>query len=77
VAKYRNISGVDIRGPFIPGEYAEAGEVVELPDEQTDGSPLVHPTDVWEPVDRKAKAAVKAADKAADDAVKADEEVEN
>src|SRR5881394_393199 len=62
VAKYRNISGVDIRGPFIPGEYAEAGEVVELPDEQvvygadgevTERLPMIHPADVWEPVDRK------------------------
>lgn len=84
MAKYRNISGGDVRGPFIPGEYAEAGEVVDLPDEQvvygldgevTERLPLLHPPDVWEPVDKKAKAAVKAADKAADEAVKADDEV--
>lgn len=61
MAKYRNISGGDVRGPFIPGEYAEAGEVVELPDEQTDGSPLIHHPDIWEPVDKKAKQSAKAA----------------
>jgi hypothetical protein len=81
VTKYKNISGDTIRGPFIPAEYAEAGEVVDLPDEQLvywpDGEvietiPLIHPEDIWEPV-KKTKAA-KAAD---DEPAKADGEAQS
>lgn len=70
MAKYRNISGNTVRGPFIPGDYAEAGEVVDLPDEQvvygpdgevTERLPLIHSPDIWEPADKKLKPAVKAA----------------
>ena len=73
MAKYKNISGVTVRGPFIPGEYAEPGEVVDLPDEQTvtgengevaETLPLIHSEDIWEPVKKPAKPA------------KADDEVE-
>lgn len=69
MAKYKNISGIAVRGPFIPGDYAEPGEVVDLPDEQVvtvDGKeverlPLIHSSDVWEPV-KQSKPAAKAAD---------------
>jgi hypothetical protein len=65
VTKYENISGVTVRGPFIPGDYAEPGEVVDLPDEQTvygpggeilETLPLIHSEDIWKPAKRsKAK----------------------
>lgn len=53
----RNASGVPLAGPFLPHEVAP-DEVVDLPDEQADGSPLLWSDELW-PVVESAKKAEK------------------
>ena len=53
MARYRNISGQTIRSDFTPDQYVEAGEIVDVPEEQADGSPLLWHPDIWEPLDKK------------------------
>lgn len=48
----RNASGVPLAGPFLPHEVAP-DEVVDLPDEQADGSPLLWSDELWPVVSAK------------------------
>ena len=53
MSKYRNISGgdLDISIPGVAQVFVADGEVIDIPEFQPDGvSPIVVPTDKWEPV---------------------------
>ena len=59
MSKYKNISGgaLDVRVPGFEC-YAEAGDVIDIPDFQPDGtSPIIVPPDKWEPVKATKKSA--------------------
>ena len=57
MSKVRNISGGPRYVPLLDREVAD-GEVVDVPDVQSDGeSPIVWPERVWEPVQDKKAAA--------------------
>ena len=49
MSKVRNISGGDLDVPLLD-RVVEADEVVEVPDTQPDGSPIIWPDNRWEPV---------------------------
>jgi hypothetical protein len=57
MSRVKNISGGALDVPLLD-RIVEDGEVVEVPDAQPDGSPVVWPPNRWEPVtDTTAKAA--------------------
>lgn len=57
----KNVSGGELDVPFLD-RMVEDGEVVEVPDAQPDGSPIVWPSNRWEPAsDPNAKTSKKAA----------------
>ena len=62
MSKVKNISGGALDVPLLD-RIVEADEVVEVPDSQPDGSPIVWPPNRWEPV-ADAKPAAKASGKA-------------
>jgi hypothetical protein len=47
----KNISGSDLRAPFLPEPCVTAGEVVEVQDVQDGGSALYWNPEMWQPVD--------------------------
>ena len=49
MSKVRNISGGPLDVPLLD-RVVEADEVVEVPDAQPDGSPIVWPPNRWQPV---------------------------
>ena len=49
MSKVRNISGGPRYVPLLDREVA-GGEVVDVPDAQPDGSPIIWPEATWEPV---------------------------
>jgi hypothetical protein len=51
--KVKNISGADLTCEWVPGGAVEADQVVEVPETQPDGSPLIWHPDFWEPVEEK------------------------
>jgi hypothetical protein len=69
MSKVKNISGGQLDVPLLDG-VVEADEVVDVPDVQADGvSPIVWPSNRWEPV--PGKPAPKASAKADDTSGKA------
>lgn len=61
MSKVKNISGGPLDVPLLDRQVGD-GEVIEVPDFQGDGSPIVWPGNRWEPVtDTKAPAAGSAA----------------
>ena len=62
MSKVKNISGGALDVPLLD-RIVEADEVVEVPDTQPDGSPIVWPENRWEPV-TDTKPAAKASGKA-------------
>jgi hypothetical protein len=69
VSKVKNVSGGALDVPLLD-RIVEDGEIVDVPDVQADGeSPIIWPSNRWEPVtDKAAKAAAKADSAAAADA---------
>ena len=63
MSKVRNVSGGQLDVPLLD-RVVEADEIVDVPDVQADGvSPIVWPSNRWEPVaDKPAKSAGKAAE---------------
>ena len=59
MSRVKNVSGGPLDVPLLD-RIVEADEVVEVPDSQPDGSPIVWPENRWEPV-TDAKPAAKAA----------------
>lgn len=48
--KVKNVSGQVVRCDFVPGSYVDPDAVVDVPETQPDGSPLIWHPDIWEPV---------------------------
>lgn len=60
MSQVKNISGGELDVPFLDRVVA-ADEIVEVPDTQPDGSPIIWPDNRWQPVSAKeAKTAAKA-----------------
>lgn len=53
--KVKNISGQTVRCEWVPGGYIDPDAVVDVPEKQPDGSPLIWHPDIWEQVGKQAK----------------------
>jgi hypothetical protein len=74
MAKVKNISGGDLTVPWLGGRLVLAGQVVEVPDDDTYA--YTQQTSTWEPNDAKAKSAHKAAEADVEDESTSDNDTE-